>query len=315
MPDKTWVLHDPDEKSISQEDTVGFQKNPALAFSLSLLLWGSGQVYNGQRQLGFLFTLFMANFYILLGLVMVYWEFIVSSLKTVPFTYSDIIVACGMFYFIGIAFWIFNALHAYQKATKTRAHPFQGTKNPLLPTFCSFVIPGWGQFLNGQPNKGVFFLIFAMAGLFIVPVLFLIPWIWPTLELTTDRLFLEKVLATALMLSPLVLLMWILSIYDALKVCLDPFKKERLTKRFLYAIKRVRVKGWVWEVIPQVKMTLMLGLFLVFSLTLSHYYFPERHYVALLEHLKMRLSQQEMVLIPHLINRFLQVTSLEERDR
>ena len=130
MPDKTWVLHDPDEKSISQEDTVGFQKNPALAFSLSLLIWGGGQAYNGQSRLGFLFTLFMANFYILLGLVMVYWEFIVSSLKTVPFTYSDIIVACGMFYFLGMTSGYSMPSMPIKKQPRPGPIPFKGPRTP-----------------------------------------------------------------------------------------------------------------------------------------------------------------------------------------
>lgn len=54
-----------------------------------------------------------------------------------------------------------------------------------------------------------------------------------------------------------------MGIHDALKVGLDPLKKEPLRKRFKYAINRVRVKGPDRGVVPQLKVTLMWVLFAV----------------------------------------------------
>lgn len=318
MPDKTvWVIDDSQGRSISPKaaaPSTRLGKNPALAFSLSLLFWGGGQIYNRQRVLGLLFLLMMAIFYAILALAVLFWEFITPFLKSVYITItpSDAFAACGIFYLSGLIFWSFNALHAYYKATKTRTDPFQGINNRLLPPLCSVLIPGWGQFLNGQPKKGSCFLIFALAGHFVLSALLLIPLLWPALETDMDRLFLERILAIAIILSPLVLLMWGFSIYDAMKVCLDPLKKEPLRKRIEYAINRIRIKGWKRGVISRMKPTLVLGLFLILSLTFGYYYFPQKYYVSMLQNLQIQLSEQKMVLLPQLINRFLQTILPEE---
>ena len=198
-----------------------------------------------------------------------------TFLKAVPITRSEAFIACGMFYLSGLIFWVINALQAYHQASKTRTDAFEGVKNPLLPPFCSLLVPGWGQFLNGQPKKGGYFLIFTLAGLFALPALVFISLLWSSLETFSDRFLLERILVFALALCPLVFLMWLLSLYDALKVCLDPLKKEPFRKRIKYAINRLRMKGWARGILPQAKLTLMLGLFLAFSVTLSYDYFPQ----------------------------------------
>lgn len=323
MPDKTvWKIDDPKAWSTSHETTprtathsVGLQRNPALAFSLSLLFWGGGQLYNRQRALGLLFVLLMVNFYMVLGMVIVYWEFMITFLKAVPITRSQAFIACGILYLSGLIFWVINTLQAYHQASQTRINEFEGVKNPLLPLFCSLMVPGWGQFLNGQPKKGGCFLIFTLAGFFAFPALVFIPLLWSSLETFSDRFLLENVLVFALALCPLVFLVWLLGIYDALKVCLDPLKKEPFRKRIKYAINRLRIKGWVHGALPQVKLTLMLSLFLVLSLTVGYYYFPQKTYVVLLQNLQTRLYQQKMVLLPYFINQFLQVTFPQEPHR
>ncbi|HXC61652.1 MAG TPA: hypothetical protein VNV63_03175 [Nitrospiria bacterium] len=314
MADKTvWILDDYQERSVSQKAAppTRLEKSPAVAFSLSLLFWGGGQIYNRQWGLGFLFILIMANVYGTLAIAILFWDFITSSLKSVYITSFEVFAACGIFYLFGLIFWAFNAFHAYHKATQARTDPFQGIDNRLLPPLCSALIPGWGQFLNGQSKKGVFFLIFAMAGQFVLAAFLLIPLFWPALETDMDRLMLEKVLAIAVILSPLILLMWGFSIYDAVRVCLEPLKKEPLRKRFEYAINRIRIKGWKQAVVSRAKPIFVLGLFLVLSLTLGYYYFPQREYVTMLQSLRFQLSEQKMVLIPDLIGQFVQTISPE----
>ena len=286
-----------------------------MAFSLSLLFWGGGQIYNRQWGLGFLFILIMANVYTILALAILFWEFTTSSLKSVYITSFEVFAACGIFYLLGLIFWAFNAFHAYHKATKTRTDPFQGIDNRLLPPLCSVLIPGWGQFLNGQSKKGGFFLIFALAGQFVLAAFLLIPLLWPALETDMDRLSLERVLAIAVILSPLILIMWGFGIYDAVRVCLEPLKKEPLRKRIEYAINRIRIKGWKQGVVSRMKPTFVLGLFLVLTLTLGYYYFPQRDYVTMLQSLRLQLSEQKMVLLPNLIDRFIQTISPEAPRR
>src|SRR3990172_2025611 len=295
MPDKpVWVLDDSQGKSVPSKMAASFlhlERNPALAFSLSLLFWGGGQIYNRQRILGLFFLLLMTVFYAIPALAIQFRDFITSLLKSVYITPSDAFTACGIFYFSGLIFWVFNAIHAYYKAAQTRSEPFQGINNRLLPPLCSLLIPGWGQFLNGQPKKGSCFLIFALSGHFVLSAFLLIPLLWPTLETDMDRLFLERVLAIAIILSPLIVLMWGFSIYDAMRVCLEPLKKEPLRKRIEYAINRIRIKGWKGGVVPQMKRTLMLSLYLALSLTLGYYYFPQRYYINTLQDFHIQLSK------------------------
>src|SRR5512147_1800169 len=61
--DKVWVVADPDEylnprrtQGITEEVSPPDKKDPALAYTLSLLFWGSGQLYNGQRTKGLIYA-------------------------------------------------------------------------------------------------------------------------------------------------------------------------------------------------------------------------------------------------------------------
>lgn len=315
MPDKAvWVLDESQSRSVSPKAVPSkrLEKNPALAFSLSLFFWGGGQIYNRQRGLGFLFILIMANVYTILALMILYWEFITSSLKAVYITSFQVFAACGIFYLLGLIFWAFNAIQSYHKAIKTRTDPFKGIDNRLLPPLCSFLVPGWGQFLNGQPKKGGCFLLFALAGQSVLAVFLLISLVWPGLDSDMDRFLLEKVLAIAVILVPLIVMFWGVGIYDAMRISLDPIKKEPLRKRVEYAINRIRIKGWKQGVVSRAKPTFALGLFLALSLILGYDYFPQRDYVIMLKGVRLQLSEQKMVLIPHVIDQFLQSISPEE---
>ena len=310
--DRVWVLEDPDERPrVRKKPAVAPssrepQKNPAVAFTLSLLIWGAGQIYNRQGKIGFLLILLMVNFYLDPVLIWVYRESLTLFLGTVTITSSQRLMAIGAFYLSGLIIWLFNAEHAYYVANKTRTEAFRGIENSLLPAACSLLVPGWGQFLNGQAKKGALFLMFALIGFFAVPALLIIPFFWPRLDTATDRFFWETVLVAVLALSPLILLIWPLSSFDALKVSLDDAKKEPVLKRLEYANNRRRMYGWGRGVFPYFKQTLILGLFLMFSLAVAYYQFPRDYYVARLQSLQVQLSQQHLVLIPRLIDRFLQ---------
>jgi TM2 domain-containing membrane protein YozV len=317
MSDKVWVINEPQgqQRTASRAPSYPAGKNPALAFSLSLLFWGVGQIYNKQRVLGFLFILIMANVYSIPALTILNWEFITSSLKAVYITSFELFTACGILYLFGLILWAFSAIHAYYKASQIGTDSFQGINNRLLPPLCSFFIPGWGQFLNGQPKKGGLFLIFALAGHFVLTVSLLVPLLWPVLETDADRLSLEKIMTIAVVFAPLIFLMWGFGVYDAMRVCLDPVKKEPLRKRAGYAINRMRIKGWKNAIVSRVKPAFMLSLFLVLSLTISYYYFPQRDYATMLKSIRVQLSEQKMVLLPNLIDKFLQTVLREEPRR
>jgi TM2 domain-containing membrane protein YozV len=308
--DRVWVLEDPDERPrVRKTPAVApprRQTNPAVAFTLSLLIWGAGQIYNRQGKSGFLLILLMVNFYMDPVLIWVYRESFTIFLGAVTITSSQLLMVIGAFYCSGLIVWLFNAEHAYYGANKTRTEAFRGIESAFLPAACSLLIPGWGQFLNGQARKGTLFLMFALIGLVAVPALLIIPFFWPRLDTPADHLFWETILVAALVLSPLMLLIWPLNSFDALKVSRDDTKKEPVLKRLEYANNRRRMYGWGRGVFPYFKQTLVLGLFLALCLTVAYYQFPREYYAARLQSLQVQLSRQQMVLIPRLIDRFLQ---------
>ncbi|MFI5305339.1 MAG: hypothetical protein ACHQYP_11170 [Nitrospiria bacterium] len=322
MPDKNvWKIEDPARVSSPQKEALDndagqdkFDRSPAVAFSLSLLIWGGGQIYNRQHALGVLFIFLMANFWIDITLAGVFWQSMITTFNGAKI-YPVALIGCGIFYILGLIFWIFNAFQAYRHANKADAEMFQGVNSVLLPLICSFFVPGWGQFLNGQPKKGLCFLIFTLAGLISVPVLVLIPDFWSGLETFNDRLLIEKILIIAVVFLPLIIIMWVVSVYDAVKVSLDPVKKEPIGKRVEYAINRFRMNGFSRFVLPTGKRILMFSLLLGFLLILCYQYFPTKNYTDIMQNLHSRLSQKGMVFVPRLIEQILQTAESQRPHR
>jgi TM2 domain-containing membrane protein YozV len=322
--DPVWVIEDPDDLPFVRKKKKPPvvtpprrpQKSPAVAFSLSLLVWGAGQIYNRQGKIGLLLSLLMANFYLGLGLLWLYGTSITAFLGAYHITPSHLMMAASAFYLSGLMLWFFSAQQAYHRANKKRTDPFRGVENRFYPAFCSLLIPGWGQYLNGQAKKGSFFLMLTMIAFFVFPALLVIPSLWPMLKTAMDRRIWESYMVAALFLTPLVvLLVWPLSAFDALKISLDDTKKEPLLKRIEYANNRRRMRGWTEGVFPHAKLTLLLGLFLAICVTVSYYYFPREYYFAQLQSIQVRLSQENMVLIPRLIDRLFQGVSHKGRRK
>jgi TM2 domain-containing membrane protein YozV len=314
MADRVWVLDDPDEQSrVRKKHTKKHtatappraQQNPAAAFSWSILIWGGGQIYRNQGAVGALLILLMVNFYAHPVWLWFYRGPILAWLQGFAITPSQMLAAATLCYFSGLLVWLISAEHAYLRTCATRTTPFRGIGSAWLPGACSLVLPGWGQFLNGQAKKGTFFLLIALLGLFAVPTALGIWIAWPSLDTAVDRLFWEKVLVVLLLTIPAVLLIWPLSGFDALKVSRDEMKKEPLLKRLECANNRRRIFGWGHEVVPFFKRTAVLAVVLVLFSTVAYYYGPRDYYFARLQQLQIHLSHQHMVLIPQLIDRLL----------
>lgn len=319
-----WFIPDPPEKSPSisrnkkekspAESPKRPKRSPAVAFSLSLAIWGAGQIYNGQKKLGFLFLLLMINFYTVLWAISFHWSIIGSFLAKFQITSFDLLVVCGAFYLCGLLFWLIGALQAYHRSAGWKPRPKEDEKPSLWPLFCSLIMPGWGQILNGQRKKGIFFLFLAVPGLLALPVSLAASSLWPVLKKAPEHLLLEKVFIAAILTLPFSFLIWIIGIYDAGRIAFDPDKKEPLLDRISYALNRLRMKGWGRGVVPHLKIAMMLILLLAFSLTYSYYYFPKHFYAGRLESLRQALSDDGMVLIPRLIDRSLQIVSSEKKQ-
>jgi TM2 domain-containing membrane protein YozV len=320
MTGQVWVIESEAEKRRRRAARAEAQRpiepdrNPALAATLSLLIWGMGQFYTRRAQSGFLFLLLMVNFLVILGLAFFYWNFFAAFLDRVQIGRTNACVVIGTLCVASLLIWVFNILHAYYSADNKRAEPFGGIEHPLLSTLCSALIPGWGQILNGQPKKALIYLIFSAVGLAAGTVTILAAGLWPRLNSVDDRIAVEWMVVGAAVVAPALVIIWLIAIYDAAKVGWDPVKKEPLRKRFEYAINRIRIKGLARGLVPQIKVFLMLTLFLILSAVLSYYYFPVRDYAPVLQSLEKTSADRRMVLTPYLIDHLLQVIANEDRS-
>lgn len=326
MSQKIWVIGEDNEKPFSNvqgsgsinasiQDKHPRQRNPAIAFSLSLFIWGCGQFYNGQRKLGFCFFLLMIQFFLFIGAGILYANSIKASLALLSVNTSVIFLICGLFYLCGLFIWYINTWQAYSRAVEINGNPFRGIRNTMLPVICSFLMPGWGQYLNGQRKKGLFFQSVSLAGLTVFPALLVIITVWPALEASGARLTVEWIFALCIIMSPVILVMWLLSIYDALKVNKHNLKKEPLSKRVGYAAKKFRyniqIYGWKNVFLMFSKRIVLLILLLMFC-AVSYHFFPEKFYMQQFQNLESRLSQKEMTVVPRLMKNVLTMVHSEE---
>jgi len=309
--EKVWVIEDPDEylqpqqtKKITIEPPAPLEKNPALAFSLSILLWGGGQIYNNQRRKGLLFLFGMLIISSVAILVLVFGNDLRQFLLDHHVLLVYICLLSEFLFFCALLFWQYNAGDAYHTAAKKRQDPFTGIQSRVYPFFCSLVIPGWGQFLNGQPIKGSIFSGFSIFSIFSLASAPYIIWAWPALEVSESRFIVEGIFAFSILFAPLIPFLWIFSSFDALKVSIDDLKKEQFLDRIKYANNRRRTQGWVRGVFPHIKSTIFFILLLLFLVIFtSYYYFPSNYYREQLALFQAWLQKRGMTFVPELIKR------------
>jgi TM2 domain-containing membrane protein YozV len=307
--DKVWVIEDPSKllhglkaRSMPQKVLLSNEKDPAKAYSLSVLFWGGGQFYNKNVVKGLSLILTMAAFYTGTAVTVLSWSGIVRFLQGRGMSVSVfILVALGLLFCV----LIFSSLccsNAYHKAAKTRRRRFNGTRSRVFPFLCSLLLPGWGQFLNGQPLKGGIFAGFTVASYFsliAVPVVLLA---WKDLEPSSARFLVESVFTISALFLPLIPFVWLFGSYDALKVGLEEWKKEPLRER-IKAVKNLRSKVCVRRVFRRIRWTFILVLLLAFFMVVVYNYFPLRFYADELVSVRSWLQAQGMTLLPDLLGR------------
>ena len=146
--DKTWVIRDADQhlyrlgvRRATQGMPFADEKSPARAYTYSLLFWGAGQSYSGQRIKGVLFQTCMFLFLALAALFYVFENDLLSLLKTYGISSADAFLSSEILLFSLLMFWTFNAGDAYHAATNGRRIPFRGVSNrrdPRCSVHCSF---------------------------------------------------------------------------------------------------------------------------------------------------------------------------------
>jgi len=222
---KIWVINE-ENRSLSKARTPkpavelsdadsATRQNPAWSFSLALLVPGSGHVYLGDRRRGLWFmggTLAVATAIIAL----VYGrETVYRTLASSPEPASLFVVSFLVLSLVGLVLWLANAVDAFSRGMRRRREAYPGLEHVLLPLGCSLILPGWGQFLNGQLKKGLSFLVLTAAGFLVLETLLVGFYFWPLIEPGSFRGLVDWLLAGLLLLAPLAPLLWLVAAYDA----------------------------------------------------------------------------------------------------
>jgi len=274
------------------------QKCPAVSFSLSMFVWGGGQMYVGSYRAGSLFMAAMFFFYSMLSTLIFFREPAGRILVGINVPKSILLAAALVFLVAGLLAWAVGAVDAYYRAARLRSDSFNGVGNDLGPFFCSVLFPGWGQFLNGQPRKGAFFLLFGMAGLFSAITAAAILYLWPVLNASPARPLSEGWLVAALLLLPVSLLMWIVAVYDAIRSRRE-IAEQRM--RQMNPGYRMRQQGGVRRLVP--RSTAVLCLLLAISVGMQS--IPQRYYRHSLEMIQAEAQEAGMEIIPEMIQKLI----------
>lgn len=314
MAEKIWEIKDPDSYSKSgrkkraEEETAQRarnEKDPAKAYSRSVFIWGAGQNYNGEYGKSLAFMLLMVVVCLGVGLGLFFQDALLVYLNAARVPFADTFLAAEILLLCILLFWLGNAGDAYHRAAKTRKTRFPGMPSRVYPCLGSLLLPGWGQFLNGQPLKGSIFSALGALGIFSLVSIPLVILAWPSLEVKDSRLIIEGIFTVSVVSAPLLPFLWLFSAYDALRVSLDEYKKEPLWERIKAANNRRRTKGLVKGVFPWLGRTFVLMLILAVSVIIVARNFPARYYIEWLAFLRQELTRLGMIMLPELITKLL----------
>jgi TM2 domain-containing membrane protein YozV len=309
--EKVWEIKDPEaylgkrKTSARATPPLREEKDPARAFSKSMLAWGLGQLYNDQLGKGAAFLVMMLLMFGGTVLGTIYRYEIYRLLLNHGISRSRAYLAAEVLLFAALLFWVSNAIDAYRGAARTRRTRFCGVTSRVTPFLGSLLVPGWGQFLNGQPVKGSIFSVLAVIASFSVFSVVLTFLVWPLLDGGDTRFAVEGISAVCLFLTPLVPLLWTFSAYDALTVSREELLKEPLGERIKAAYYRARNQGIVRGIFPQIRGTFLLVLLLAIFVIVVIYWFPVEYYVGLLKSLQKRLGDRGLSIVPALIDNLL----------
>ena len=205
--EKVWEIKDPDVYMRKKKTPSGSrpapaeQKDPAKAYNLSMFYWGGGQLYNDQLVKGAVFLVSLLLVIAGIVLFVIYDDELLQFLREHGISLSDAFLGGEVALFCIILFWVSNAADAYRTASRTRKKRFPGVSSRVTPFLGSLVVPGWGQFLNGQPIKGSLYSVLAVIGLFSILSVVLTFLAWPLLDASDTRFLVEGISAVCLLVS------------------------------------------------------------------------------------------------------------------
>jgi hypothetical protein len=185
-----------------------------LASSLSLFVCGAGQMANGQWKLGLL--LFLTEVLALAGhwSVVRAWPFFGGIAHIFAVSEEELFLALAAGDFLLVFFLLYNIAQAYHQAEASTGE-FQGIGVPMLSGLASLLVPGWGQLLNAQLGKGLFFLFCVLAEIYVVALLVLTSFFQLFPQIGLESLIRTRGEMVQIALFFFASMIWILSVYDA----------------------------------------------------------------------------------------------------
>lgn len=291
----------PSTKKVSHPYLKTNEKNPAIAATLSLFLWGGGQIYNKDTRHGLSLLIAMAVFGLSFSMILINWAAVFTFLKGIGLTPINIILMFFFLYALIMLLWYGNIIHAYLSVDRTRNEPFNGADHPVLSGIASTLIPGWGQMLNGQFKKGMLYLFSFFSGLFCLTFIISATVLWPSIDMENEKSIFEKMLLTTGASAFIASLLWLINIFDAVIVAFEPVKKEPVRKRLKYSINRIKSKRSQIELWERTKVTFFLVLLLILSVAISYNIFPKEYYYDTLTSLSRDLNKNGMKVLPAFI--------------
>ena len=198
------------ERSVSKQR----RRNPAAASSLSLFVCGLGQLYNGDGRLAaffFLSELLIVAFHYFMYMT---WDRIRTFAHLFFVSEWELMLYASSIDFCVIFFMIYNVAQAYRSAEATGAR-FDGLHKPIAAGLASLCVPGWGQLLNGQLGKAVFFLFSFLLQAYLMALYLMSPFFRILVDIEPQRLILDKAIKVGMGILFVTALSWLLSTYDA----------------------------------------------------------------------------------------------------
>jgi signal peptidase I len=140
-------------------------KHPWLAVFLSTVFPGAGQIYTDRKMRSIIFI--SITILLFLGMLLNGFLFFMSDDALVSRTALLAGLLCGIFLPLISLISIIDAYLIARKHNRRIGLVFEGKKKRWFSVFLSYLIPGVGQFYNGNVVKGVLFLLslFVIAGI------------------------------------------------------------------------------------------------------------------------------------------------------
>jgi TM2 domain-containing membrane protein YozV len=188
-----------------------------IASTFSMFLCGAGQMVNGQWRLGLLLFLTEAFAVAAHWCVIRSWPFFRDIAHIYAISEEELFLGLAAADFLLLFFLLYNIAQAYHQG-ETRSGVFEGIGVSYVSAMASALVPGWGQLLNGQVGKGLFFLFCALGEIYAATLLILTSFFRLFPKLGMEKLVETRGEIVGLAFFFFATVIWVLSVYDAFLV-------------------------------------------------------------------------------------------------